>query len=107
MLLCALAVWLISGRFATDSPSLVDDWSAIARAPDQVDELIRLRNPEDQRFRPAWIVWNYVQWHTLDAPGGLIGPNFWNLLRAFVLVAGLTLATALALPSRGPEPRRF
>jgi hypothetical protein len=27
-------------------------------------------NPNDIRFRPGWIAWNYLQWHTLDAPAG-------------------------------------
>jgi hypothetical protein len=98
LLLSALATWFISPRFAIDSPSLVDDWSAIAESPDQVADLIRLENPEEERFRPSWILWNYVQWHTLDGPYGLVGPNAWNLLRTFLLVAGLVLATALALP---------
>ena len=97
--LSALATWLISPRFALDLPSLVDDWGAIARSPDQLADVLRLTNPEAQRFRPSWILWNYLQWHTFDAPGGLVGPNVWNVLRIVVLVAGLTLATALALPT--------
>ncbi|MGH3110029.1 MAG: hypothetical protein ACRDQT_03810, partial [Gaiellaceae bacterium] len=43
--------------------------------------------------------WNYLQWHTFDAPYGLVGPNAWNVVRILVLAAGLTLLTALALPS--------
>lgn len=96
--LLALALWLISPRFAIDAPSLVDDWSAVTRSPDQVAELVRLTNPEERRFRPSWIVWSYVQWHTFDAPGGLTGPNVWNALRVFVLICGLTLMTWLLLP---------
>jgi hypothetical protein len=99
VLLCGLGVWLASPRFAIDGPSLVDDWSAIANTREQLGDLVRLDNPETERFRPAWIVWNYVQWHTLDAPAGLVGPNVWNLVRTFVLIAGLVLATALALPA--------
>ena len=98
LLLSALAAWFVSPRFAIDSPSLVDDWYAIAESPDQVADVIGLENPEEERFRPSWILWNYVQWHTFDGPYGLVGPNAWNLLRTFVLVAGLVLATALALP---------
>jgi hypothetical protein len=94
----AVAVWVTSPRFEIDTPSLVDDWAAIERSPDQLPVIARLGNPEDQRFRPSWILWNYVQWHTLDAPQGFVGPNFWNILRIVVLVAGLSLATALALP---------
>ncbi len=93
-----IAVWVVSPRFAIDTPSLVDDWAAIARSPEQMSQVIRFGNPEEQRFRPGWIAWNYVQWHTLDAPRGLVGPNFWNIARILVLVAGLSLMTALALP---------
>jgi hypothetical protein len=103
LLLSGVAVWLVSPRFAIDTPSLEDDWAAIARSPDQLSEVARFTNPEDQRFRPGWIVWNYVQWHTFDAPRGLVGPNAWNIARLLVFVVGLCLLTALALPPpRGP-----
>lgn len=92
------AVWMISPRFAIDGPSLVDDWSAISRSPDQIAALARLDNPEPERFRPSWIAWNYVQWHTLDAPRGMVGPNVWNVLRLLVFVIGMSLMTALMLP---------
>jgi hypothetical protein len=98
VLISGLAAWVISPRFAIDTPSLVDDWAAIDVSPDQLSSIARMSNPEDQRFRPGWILWNYVQWHTLDAPQGLVGPNVWNVLRIIVLVAGLSLLTALALP---------
>lgn len=102
LLLSGLAVWLTSLRFELDTPSLVDDWAAITKADDQLGEVLRFRNPEEQRFRPGWIAWNYLQWYTLDAPHGMVGPNVWNVLRILVLVGGLTLLTALALP----PPRR-
>jgi hypothetical protein len=94
----ALAIWLVSPRFAIDTPSLIDDWSAISRSPDQVHALLRLENPEEQRFRPSWILWNALQWHTFDAPEGLVGPNLWNLARLVLVVAGLSLLTLLAMP---------
>jgi hypothetical protein len=95
----AWAVWLVSPRFDLDTPSFVDDWQAIARSPDQLADVIGLANPEEQRFRPGWIFWNYVQWHTFDAPGGMLGPNFWGVVRIVVLVTGLCLLTWLMLPS--------
>ena len=102
--LSAFAVWIVSPRFAIDGPSLVDDWSAISRSSDQVAALARFENPEPERFRPSWIAWNYVQWHTLDAPHGLVGPNIWNVLRLLVFVFGMTLLTALMLPrARGSK----
>lgn len=96
--LSALAVWIISPRFGIDAPSLVDDWAAISRSPDQVRALVRLENVEPDRFRPSWIAWNYVQWHTLDGPHGLVGPNTWNVVRLLVFVLGMTLLTAVLLP---------
>jgi hypothetical protein len=96
----ALAVWVVSPRFEIDTPSLVDDWASLSRSGDQVADLLRLRNPEEQRFVPSLALWSWLQWHTFDAPSGLVGPNAWNLLRILVLVAGLTLLTAVALPRR-------
>ena len=96
--LSVFAVWILSPRFAIDGPSLVDDWSAISRSPDQLEALARLENPEVERFRPSWIVWNYLQWHTFDAPQGLVGPNVWNIVRLLLFVVGITLLTALMLP---------
>ena len=97
-LVSAFAVSITSPRFDIETPSLVDDWAAITRSDDQLHEIVRGSNPEEQRFRPGWILWNYLQWHTFDAPYGLVGPNAWNVVRILVLVAGLTLLTALALP---------
>lgn len=90
--------WLVSPRFEIDSPSLVDDWIAVTQGGEEVGELIRDGNAEEQRFRPSWTIWNALQWHTFDAPHGLVGPNAWNLARLAILVAGLTLLVALALP---------
>jgi hypothetical protein len=92
------AVWIVSPRFAIDGPSLVDDWSAISRSPEQLSAVLRFENPEPERFRPSWIAWNYVQWHTFGAPQGLAGPNAWNLLRVLMFVVGMSLLTALMLP---------
>jgi hypothetical protein len=97
-LVVGVGVWMISPRFVLDTPSLVDDWAAIERSGEQLEDVVRLLNPEPQRFRPGWIAWNYVQWNTFDAPQGLVGPNVWNVVRLLILVAGPTLLTALALP---------
>ena len=96
----AYAIWLISPRFEIDLPSLVDDWASLSRSSDQVAALLRLENPEEQRFVPALFVWNYLQWHTFDAPAGLVGPNAWGILRTLILFAGLSLLTAVVLPRR-------
>jgi hypothetical protein len=97
-LVSGLATWLISPRFEIDTPSVVDDWTGIALSPEQLRDVLLLQNPEPERFRPGWIAWNALQWHTLDAPEGTIGPNVWGVLRVLILVAGLTLLTSLLLP---------
>jgi hypothetical protein len=97
-LVSGVATWLISPRFELDTPSVVDDWYGIALVPEQLREVARLGNPELERYRPGWIAWQALQWHTLDAPDGMVGPNLWGVLRVVILVAGLTLMTAVMLP---------
>ena len=97
-LVSGLATWLISPRFELDTPSVVDDWYGIARIPEQLRDVAVLENPETQRYRPGWIAWQALQWHTLDAPDGMVGPNLWGVLRIAILVGGLGLMTSLMLP---------
>jgi hypothetical protein len=104
VIVSVVAIWILSARFDLDTPSVIDDWHAIAASPDEAAVALHLGNPEPQRYRPGWILWNYVQWHTLDGPHGLVGPNVWNVGRALVLVVGLCLVTMLALPP--PRSRR-
>ena len=82
---CALATWIIADRFSLSRPSLIDDWWNITVSS------------EPSRFRPAYTLWNYVQWHLLGAPESLIWPNVANVGRVLLLVAGLAALTALAL----------
>src|SRR5205085_112347 len=61
---------------------------------------------DPHRYRPASIaVWNGLVWHTLGAPGSLVGPNLWNTVRILLYVGCATaLGFALlprALPRRG------
>ncbi len=101
-LVSGLATWLISPRFELETPSVVDDWYGISLIPEQMREVVRLENPEKERYRPGWVAWQALQWHTLDAPDGMVGPNLWGVLRIVILVAGLTLMTSLMLR---PQPR--
>lgn len=89
-----LGVWIVSPRFGIGGPSLVDDWSAISRSPHQLSRLGELLNPGDNRFRPGWVVWNYLDWHTLGAPAHMAGPTLWALARLVLFVAGVTVAAA-------------
>ena len=90
-------------RLHNQFPSLIDDWSAIASAPAQLHEIVRLKNPEGLRYRPGFVVWNSLQWHTLGAPTRLVGPQMWGLARLLVLVFGVTLLAALLVTRCGRE----
>jgi hypothetical protein len=87
-------------------PSMVDDWHAIATAPEELRTVLRLGNPEDIRYRPGFIAWNALQWHTLGAPSSLTGPQLWGVARLIVFVLGVTLLTRLLVVTvpRGPGP---
>jgi hypothetical protein len=98
----AFGTWIVSPRFHL-RPSLVDDWSAIARSPGQVHDMLRVAYHESGRFRPGFAVWNYLQWHTFDAPGGIVGPNVWVIARIVLLAGGLATFTAVLLQWRRRE----
>ena len=104
LLVVAVGVWVISPRFALQ-PSLVDDWSAISKSPGQVHDIFRFAYHDGGRFRPAFAVWNDIQWHTLGAPAGMVGPNVWNIARLSLLVTGLVALTLLLLSYRRPDLR--
>ena len=100
-----VCLFMIEPRLHHDFPSMIDDWSAIAKAPDQLRDVLVLRNPEKQRYRPGFVMWNALQWHTLGAPERFVGPQLWNLLRVMLLAVGLTALADLLL--RGPDRRSF
>ena len=100
----AAVLVMIAPRFAHTFPSMVDDWAAIENSLDEVPEALTGRNPEALRYRPGWIVWNAVQWHTLGAPTHRWGPQVWAMLRLAVLALGLSALTATIVrwpPGRG------
>jgi hypothetical protein len=105
-----LALLIVSPRFTIGGLSLVDDWSSYAKSPPALRQLLRLSyDPaavgDPHRYRPASIaVWNGLVWHTLGAPGSLVGPNLWNTLR-ILLYVGCATALVLALVPRA-LPRR-
>jgi hypothetical protein len=76
-----LALLIVSPRFTIGDLSLVDDWSAYSKSPHALERLLRLSyDPaavgDPHRYRPAWTaVWDNLVWHTLGAPGSLVGPN--------------------------------
>jgi hypothetical protein len=99
-----LIVW---PRFAIDGPSFIDDWWAISKAPGELRDVAQLLNPDAQRFRPGWTLWEYLQWHTLGAPGHLLGPNLWGIARLLLFTAGLATFTAVLIRRRDPTCAGF
>jgi len=87
-------------------PSMVDDWNAIATGAEQWGDAILLGNPEDMRYRPAFDIWSAIQWHTLSAPAGFMGPQLWGLARLATLVLGVTLLAVLLVPKADWSRRR-
>ena len=104
----ALGLWILAPRLAIPAPSLIDDWSAIDNSPGALDALVHLAYDPDavgdpRRYRPAaTAVWNALQWHTFDAPGGMVGPNAWNVLRLVLFAVALV---ALPVAVLGGSPR--
>lgn len=90
----AATVVMIAPRVTHTFPSMVDNWYAIEHAVEQLPEALTGRNPEELRYRPAWIVWNAGQWHTLGAPTHRWGPQVWGMLRLALLALGLAALAA-------------
>ena len=90
-----VAAWVLAPRLHHSFPSLVDDWGAIESAPQQVRSVLTLGNPEIVRYRPGYILWSGLIWHTFGAPTNFAGPQIWNGLRVLLFVAGLVLPAAL------------
>jgi hypothetical protein len=113
VLICLVVVavasfWTIEPRLHQDFPSMVDDWSAIENAPEQLRGVLRLGNPEGTRYRPGFVMWNALQWHTLGAPTEFLGPLLWGIARWAVLVVGVTLLTLLLVGRpKGPRDGRW
>ena len=102
----AITLAALAPRLHHDFPSLIDDWTAIQDSPDQLREVLRLGSPEGQRYRPGFIAWNALQWHTLGAPDGSTGPQLWGLVRVALLVVGVTLLAALVVSTVGGASTR-
>lgn len=105
-----VTLWTIGPRLGYRFPSMIDDWSAIARAPDQLHVVLRLGVPEDLRYRPGFVLWNALQWHTLGAPASFVGPELWGVARVAVLLVGVLLLALLLVEARrarilGRDPR--
>ncbi len=96
-------MWLLSPRFGIPSPSAIDDWNGASHGASSLADLLRpfVESPT-QRFRPGFGLFDYLQWHTLGAPGDMTGPDLWNTLRVGLLVASIGLVPALIARSIRP-----
>jgi hypothetical protein len=108
ILICLLltglvTLWTIGPRLGYRFPSTIDDWSAIDKAPHQLHVVLRLGMPEDMRYRPGFVVWNALQWHTLGAPERFVGPEVWGLARVAVLLVGVLLLALLLVEAQRPR----
>ena len=104
-----VALVVIAPRFRVGGPSLIDDWTQIRYSPVAWDQLKHLSYDatiyDVGRFRPGfWGIWSQLQWHTLGAPGSMVGPNLWNLARIALFAFATAGIVVVALEWSG---RRF
>jgi len=108
VLVWSYALWAVSPRFALTRPALVDDWWAITYSRPALASLLHFRYGSGGidtpgRYRPAYsAVWDFLQWHTFDAPLHLVGPNVWNVARIGLFIAAIVcVASAVQDRSTG------
>lgn len=97
VLVATVSLWTLAPRLDSTFPSMVDDWYAISRSPEQLRDALTLRMTEEQRYRPGWVAWNALQWHTLGGPEDFGPARAWGVVRALVLVLGLVAAGAVVV----------
>jgi hypothetical protein len=105
LLAAIVSIAIVSPRFVIDDLSLVDDWASYAHSRAAVLDLIGIEDGENEggsptRFRPAYPVWNFLQWHTLRGSGDLTGANLWGIVRLLLFVTSVMVAALLALAPR-------
>jgi hypothetical protein len=103
--LVAITGWILSPRLAVTGPSLIDDWNAYANAGAAAHALLHGPWLTGIRFNPAWVFWNYLQWH-VPAQRSMVGPNVANAARVTLALGGIAaLAWFVAVRDRQlPRP---
>jgi hypothetical protein len=104
LVVLALGVWVISPRFSISGPSLIDDWDALLSAPAAMHALVHFSYHVQDRYFPAWILWNWAQWRVPGAPGNMLGPNLLGVARLALLVAGVTSLSWILVPRLRRHP---
>jgi hypothetical protein len=101
VLVWSYAVWAVSPRFVLTRPALIDDWWGITHSRPALASLLHFRYGSGStdapgRYRPAYsAVWDFLQWHTFDAPLHLVGPNAWNIARIGLFVAAIVCVAGI------------
>lgn len=96
----AAALSLYAPRFSLDGPSLVDDWFAITYSKPAVDQIIHGRYESSTvdyggRYRPAYFIWEYVQWHGVGSPSSALVPKLVGLLKLVAFIAAVALLVVI------------
>ena len=99
-----IGIWVIAPRFSITGPSLIDDWNALLSAPSELHALIHLSYRVQDRFYPAWILWNWVQWRVPGAPHSMVGPNLLGVGRLALVVVGMTALTSVVVSGDSKHP---
>ena len=100
----ALGILILSVRFELGTPSITDDWLFASTTHATIFDYLKSFVEPVGRYRPAWEVSQFIQWHTLGAPGSLTGPNAWAVARTILFAAGLVLVPGIVAASERPRP---
>ena len=100
-----LAVWTIYPRFALSKPSLIDDWFGILYSPRAAHDLLHAHYDSrtvdfNGRFRPAYLLWQYVVWHVGSSGRSLLVPTLWLVAGRLLFIAAVGVAAAYAASQR-------
>jgi len=100
----ALGILILSARFGIGTPSITDDWLFASATDKNIWDYLKSFVDPVGRYRPAWEVSQYIQWQTLGAPGSLVGPNAWAVLRTILFAAGLVVVPGVVAATQRPRP---
>jgi hypothetical protein len=107
-IVAALGLLILSERFRIGMPAIIDDWAFATGPPRGVHDLlspfVNSGGIGGGRFRPSWELWSYAEWHTLGAPGHMVGPNLFAGLRLLLCCAALAIVPGVVAATTRPRP---